>query len=82
MDARDAVPDGTFEALQEDVYDGVIDVVEADHPSGMDRLTAVLQHVTALNLGQHALVSITKPNDVKGICHQLANESRLSWMKG
>ncbi|WP_405160872.1 hypothetical protein OG203_31475 [Nocardia sp. NBC_01499] len=82
MDARDAVPDGTFDALQGDVYDGVIDVVEANHPSGLDRLTAVLTHATALNLGQHALVSITKPDDVKGICHQLANESRLSWTKG
>jgi hypothetical protein len=29
MDARDAVPDGTFEALQGDVFDGVIDVVES-----------------------------------------------------
>ncbi|MGM7646069.1 ABC-three component system protein [Nocardia sp. JW2] len=82
MDARDAVPDGTFESLQDDVYDCVIDVVEANHPSGMDRLTSVLRHATAVNLGQHALVSITKPDDVKGICHQLANESRISWVKG
>ncbi|WP_039824885.1 ABC-three component system protein [Nocardia testacea] len=82
MDARDSVPDGTFESLQDDVYDCVIDVVEANHPSGMDRLTSVLRHATALNLGQHALVSITKPDDVKGICHQLANESRISWVKG
>ncbi|BCN78911.1 ABC-three component system protein [Prescottella equi] len=79
MDARDAVPDGTFEALQGDVYDGVIDVVESSHPSGLDRLSAVLTHATALSLGQHALVSITKPDDIKGICHQLANDSRLSW---
>ena len=81
MDARDAVPAGTFEALQGDVYDGVIDVVESNHPSGMDRLTAALSRATALSLGQHPLVSITKPDDVKGICHQLANDSRLSWMK-
>jgi hypothetical protein len=81
MDARDAVPDGTFDALQGDVYDGVIDVVESSHPSGLDRLSAVLIHATALSLGPHALVSITKPDDVKGICHQLANDSRLSWIK-
>lgn len=81
MDARDGVPEGTFEALQGDVYDGVIDVVESNHPSGLHRLTAVLTHSTALSLGQHALVSITKPDDIKGICHQLANDSRLSWTK-
>ncbi|WP_280457721.1 ABC-three component system protein [Nocardia carnea] len=81
MDARDAVPDGTFEALQGDVFDGVIDVVESNHPSALDRLTAVLVQATALNLGQHALVAITRPDDVKGICHQLSNDSRLSWAK-
>lgn len=81
MDARDAVPDGTFEALQGDVYDGVIDVVESNHPSGLDRLTRVLTHATVLSLGQHPLVSITKPDDIKGICHQLANDMRLSWMR-
>lgn len=33
--ARDTVPEGTFEALQEDVFYGVIDVCESEHEDGI-----------------------------------------------
>lgn len=79
MDVRDAVPEGTFERLQDDVHAGVIETVEAEHGSGMSRLTAVLNHVTLLDLSAHPLVSLARPEDRKGICHQLANDSRVSW---
>ena len=82
MDVRDAVPDGTFERLQDDVHSGVIEVAEADHHSGMDRLSAVLSQSVVLDLSAHPLVSLTRPEDRKGICHQLANDSRLTWTPG
>lgn len=79
LDVRDAVPEGTFERLQDDVRAGIIETAEAQHDSGMNRLTAVLNHATLLDLSAHPLVSLTRPNDRKGICHQLANDSRVTW---
>ncbi|MDN4175847.1 hypothetical protein QWY28_23020 [Nocardioides sp. SOB77] len=77
--ARDAVPEGTFEALQDDIHGGVIEVAEANHACGMDRLREVLTQSTQLDLSAHALVSVSRIEDRKGICHQLANEDRLAW---
>ncbi len=78
--ARDSVPPGTFEALQDDVYDGVIDVAEGVHPSGMARLQQVLTAAGQIDLSAHALVSVSKTRDRHGICHQLANDDLLSWL--
>ena len=83
MHARDSVPDGTFEALQNDMHSGVVEVAEAPHTSGMDRLREVLTASTQVQLDGHAvLMSVSRPDDRKGICHQLANEDRLTWVKG
>lgn len=81
LHARDSVPPGTFEALQTDVYSGVVEVAEASHPCGMDRLTSVLTTSGQLDLSAHALISVSRLGDRKGICHQLANEDRLTWVK-
>ncbi|MBD7919902.1 hypothetical protein H9657_16645 [Cellulomonas sp. Sa3CUA2] len=80
LHARDAVPPGTFEALQDDVHSGVVEIAEADHTSSMERLTQVLQTSTYINLSAHALTTISQTDDRKGICHQLANEDRLTWL--
>ncbi len=82
MHARDSVPEGTFEALQDDVHAGVVEVAEALHATGMDRLREVLTAATQVQLDGHtALLSVARMDDRKGICHQLANENRLTWVK-
>lgn len=78
--ARDSVPEGTFELLQEDVYAGVIDTAETNHASGLDRLRAVLTQSGQLDLGAHALISVSRIEDRQGICHQLANADKLTWV--
>lgn len=81
LHARDAVPPGTFEALQDDVHSGVVEVAEAEHATSMARLTQVLQASTQIDLSSHALTTIAQTDDRKGICHQLANQDRLIWMR-
>ncbi|MCO1339893.1 hypothetical protein BJH93_13505 [Kocuria polaris] len=78
--ARDSVPDGTYELLQDDVYTGVIDTAEANHSSGLDRLRAVLTQSGQLDLVAHTLISMSNLKDRQGICHQLANADKLTWM--
>lgn len=79
--ARDTVPVGTFEALQGDIYDGVIDTHDASHPDGFVRAVEVTKAARELQITANPLISCTKPKDRDGICHQLANEDRLQWSK-
>ena len=80
--ARDSVPPGTFEELQEEVYTGVVDIAASPHPDGFARVNAVSSCATTMGLTSNPLIQVTKAQDRKGICHQLANENRLKWKKG
>ncbi|MFF1378782.1 ABC-three component system protein [Streptomyces sp. NPDC058308] len=82
MFARDSVPPGTFESLQTAVYKGVVEVEEDDFTSGWARLKAVLAAAREMQLGNNVLVQVVDSDDRKGICHQLANEDRLTWVQG
>ncbi|NCG49725.1 ABC-three component system protein [Serratia fonticola] len=78
--ARDTVPVGTFDALQDEVYHGVIDVCEDCHSSGFSRMKATITQATTIVVTSNPLVSSIKIQDRQGICHQLANDDRLSWV--
>jgi hypothetical protein len=78
--ARDTVPLGTFESLQNDIHHGVIDVHDADHPDGYARVRKVTQAARELQITANVLITRTHPKDRDGICHQLANEDRLKWI--
>ncbi len=79
--ARDTVPHGTFESLQQDIFDGVIDTHDATHPDGYQKVCAVTKTARELQITANALISCTQPKDRDGICHQLVNEERLRWIK-
>jgi len=79
--SRDNVPAGTFERLLDDVYSGVIDVVDKKHPDAMERVLACVAQAKALALASNALVTRINNDDKGGMCHQLANDQRLTWKK-
>ncbi|MFJ9080347.1 ABC-three component system protein [Streptomyces sp. NPDC102278] len=79
--ARDSVPAGTFESLQDSVYSGVAEVEEDDFDTGYTRLKAVLAAARDMQLGTNVLLQVVDPDDRKGICHQLANDDRLHWVQ-
>lgn len=78
--ARDSVPENTFEGLQGEIYDAIVETVESEHPSGLERLRAVLDRAVTAQLTTNALINVTEPADRKGICHQLANDDRVTWI--
>lgn len=82
MYARDAVPEGHFEALQKDMYDGVVEVADQIFELAWERVQAVLLESQRVQLGSAPLVSVVKPLDRRGVCHQLANDDRLTWYQG
>ncbi|MTB87211.1 hypothetical protein H9L21_07390 [Aeromicrobium senzhongii] len=79
--ARDEVPDGTFEALADQLHAGVVNVHDDDYSSGYARLLAVLNTAGNLALGANALLPRVEIQDRHGICHQLANVDRLVWVR-
>lgn len=78
--SRDTVPAGTFNDLQDEVYHGVVDVVDSIHPNGYERMKATVVQASSVALTSNPLASVTKLQDRQGICHQLANEDRLKWV--
>ena len=80
--SRDTLPLGTYEDLQNEVYDGIRDVIRDDHEDGYRRVTAVVKAAKSLQLTSHALVPRLHVRDRGGICHQLANErENVKWVK-
>jgi hypothetical protein len=79
--ARDTVPVGTFESLQQDIFDGVIDTHDGAHVDGYEKVCAVTKAAREVQITANALITCTKPKDRDGICHQLVNEERLRWAK-
>lgn len=77
--ARDSVPHGTFESLQDEIHAGVVDTCASSHPDGYQRVCAVVKEARNLPLTSNVLITRAKVQDREGICHQLANEDRLKW---
>ena len=78
---RDKVEPGTFESLQDEIYHGVVDTHDSDHPDGYERVVAVTTAAQNMQLDAHPLAPSTLTKDRHGICHQLANDDRLQWKK-
>lgn len=75
--SRDTVPPGVFEELQNDIFDGVVDVCESQR--GMDRLKETMSQAANVAVEANPLVSVTRVRDKQGMCHQLVNDNRLNW---
>ena len=78
---RDNLPEeGCFERLQDEIYDGVIDVAESHHANGFERVKKTIQAARNLQIDSHPLRECLVTNHRSGICHQLANDDRLRWV--
>jgi hypothetical protein len=77
---RDSLPhDAGFVSLMQQVYEGVIDVVDRPHEHGLARLEATLDIACQLHITRYVLRADLDPADLKGVCHHLANEDQLCW---
>jgi hypothetical protein len=78
--ARDQVLPNTFQGLQNELFDAVVETAEAAHSDGLERLRHTLEQAVNAQLAVNALIPVTGPADRRGICHQLANDDRLTWV--
>ncbi|WP_215139958.1 ABC-three component system protein [Streptomyces sp. ISL-44] len=80
--ARDSVPDLTYQEIETDLHDVVIETAGRDFPRGHDRLDAVLGVAATHQPNPHNILSAAiKARDRMGLCHHFANDGRLTWCK-
>ncbi len=80
--SRDSLPDnGKYEELLGQFLAGIADVIEQDHSDGLKRLREAVRAAQELQISGHMLATFLKVQDRCGICHQLANEDRVRWIR-
>lgn len=79
--SRDTLPQGEFEKLQDEVHSGIKDDVRGAHADGYQRVLAVVRTARALQLTSNPLTTRIHTRDRGGICHQLANDGKVRWVK-
>ncbi len=78
--SRDTLPEGAYDSLKDEFYDGLIDTAEANHTDGLERVRRTCDAARALQVAGHALAGTLSVRDRAGVCHQLANDDRLTWV--
>lgn len=81
--SRDNLPPETnhFEDLKDDVFTGVIDIHNKTYPDGYERLIATVSQAKVIQLNNSPLVNYIGQKDREGLCHHLANDKKLVWVK-
>jgi len=79
--SRDTLPPGEFEKLQDEVHSGIKDDVRGDCADGYRRVVSVVKTARALQLTSNPLTTRIHIRDRGGICHQLANDGKVQWVK-
>jgi hypothetical protein len=79
--SRDTLPQGEFEKLQDEVHSGIKDEERGDHADGYRRVLAVVKTARALQLTSNPLTTRIHTRDRGGICHQLANDGKVRWVR-
>ena len=68
-----------FNDISNEVYKGIIDCFDEDYESCYSKVNGVLKVARSLVLQSSELGDIN-PSDKSGICHNMVNEGKLSWV--
>lgn len=79
--SRDTLPPGAFEELQNELHGGIKDEMRGAHSDGYRRVLSVVKTAKLLPITDHALKERMSTYDRGGICHQLANDGKVKWVK-
>ena len=80
--SRDVLPPGEYEGLQKEFLTGIMDEVRSPHSDGYQRVLATTKLARSLQVTNHALCGHLSQMDRGGICHQLANDEKVTWVSG
>ena len=82
---RDTLTDSNqFIILEDEIYDGIVDVYEMEYASGFERLNGVLSQAVQVNTTKSLLdrkLNYIGNKERKGICHMLTEKKGLKWVQ-
>jgi hypothetical protein len=78
---RDSVDPGAFEEIRKEIYHGVVDTCQMDYPDGFTRVRSTIRQAGTIAPNCNALCIRVQTQDKHGLCHHLANENLLVWVK-
>jgi hypothetical protein len=70
-----------FLGLQDEILDGIIDVVDVEKLNGFDNVKKAVSTSKLLQISRTKLSIVVTVNDRGGICHQLANDDLIDWSR-
>lgn len=79
--SRDTLPPGAYELLQDEVHGGIKEEIRGAHQDAYYRVLAVVKTAKLLPITGHALKDRLSSHDRGGICHQLANDGKVRWVR-
>lgn len=80
--ANESLPSETiFEEFQGFIYDALEETVNDEYENGYRCLKEALKEVQRIDLSGNIISQVTTPADRYGICHQLANDGKVKWVK-
>lgn len=79
--SRDNLPNGMYAGLQDEILDGIVDVVDVKKLNGYENVKKVVSTAKQLQISRTKLSAVVTVNDRGGICHQLANDDLIDWSK-
>jgi hypothetical protein len=79
--SRDILPPGEFEKLKTEIHVGIKDEIRSDHLDGYKCVVSTVKTARSLHLSSHSLLGKLTMSDRGGICHQLANDNIVKWIK-
>lgn len=72
----------SFEEIKDDILSGVIEICEEKHASGYERVKKTIQAASTIAIERGTVLKThMKVDDKKGLCHHLANENKLIWVR-
>ena len=78
---RDSLPDGIFENLKDNIYDGVSSKSREKFDDGYKKVLAIESESTKIPIESNPLKDACQTIDKKGLCHHLVNDKRLTWVE-
>ena len=78
---RDSLPDGIFENLKENIYDGVSSISRKEFEDGYKKVLAVESQAVQIPIESNPLKDVCQTIDKKGLCHHLVNDEKLTWVE-
>lgn len=77
--SRDSLPIDTFEDFQNEILDGIIDIVEDNHQNSFIKVKEAEKEARKVIISSNPLKEVSIIYDRSGVCHQLVNDEKIKW---